>query len=126
MPRQERPAGNVHHHLGQRLVQRAQRVGVAGDAGLVAQRLGEQRAQHDAAILGRVVVVDVPVTPGGKGDVEQAVASQLDQHVVQEADAGLDRVRAGAVQHQAGGNFCLGRLAAGLGGAHPLWLETRR
>ncbi len=93
---------------------------VAADAGAVAQRLGEALAQHDAGILGGVVIVDVQVALGAQGDVDQAVAAQLLQHVVEEADAGLDVVLAGAVEIDGGGDARL------LGGARHVGAAVRR
>src|ERR1044071_3781443 len=53
---------------------------------------------EDAGILGRVVIVDVQVALGAQRDVDQAVARELLQHMVEEADAGVDVVLAGAVE----------------------------
>jgi hypothetical protein len=53
---------------------------------------------------GRVVVVDVQVALGAQRDVDQAVAAELLQHVVEEADAGVDVVDAGAVEVDGGGD----------------------
>ncbi len=62
--------------------------GVAGNPLLVAERLGHRLAEHDAGILGGVVEIDVQVALGLERDVDQGVARQLLQHVVEEADAG--------------------------------------
>jgi hypothetical protein len=56
---------------------------------LVAKRLGKRLAERDAGILDGVVVVDVEVALRADGQVDQAVAGELVQHVVEEADAGL-------------------------------------
>ena len=87
---QVRPAGDVHHRAHQRLVQRHHRVAVAADAGAVAQRLGDRRAERDAGVLDRVVAVHVEIALRLDGEVQQAVARQRLEHVVEEADAGLD------------------------------------
>ena len=71
---------------------------IAADAALVAQRLGQRLPKGDAAILDRVVVVDVQIALGAHGDVDQRVARQLVQHVVEEADPGLHVIKAGAVK----------------------------
>ncbi len=42
--------------------------------------------------------IDVQIPLGAERDVDQAVARQLLQHVIEEADAGLDVVGAGAVE----------------------------
>ncbi len=66
--------------------------------GLVAERLGDRLSQHDAGIFGGVVEIDVQVALGAQRNVDQGVARQLLQHVVEKADAGFDVVGAGAVE----------------------------
>ena len=72
--------------------------GEAAHAGLVAQRLAEHLAQHDADVLDRVVGVDVEVAGGLHGEVEAAVPAELAEHVVVEREAGRDLGRARAVE----------------------------
>ena len=69
------------------------RLAVAGDALPVAERFRERGAQRQPDILGGVVLVDVQVAVAVQGQVEQAVARQLLEHVVEEADAGADVVQ---------------------------------
>ena len=73
-------------------------VGIAGDAFHVAERLAQRCPKRDADILHRVVLVDMEVALGVDRQVDQAVAGDLVQHVVEEADAGLDPALAGAVE----------------------------
>ncbi len=73
VPGQERAAGDVDRGLGQRLIHRDQRVAEPADAALVAERLGEGRAEDDADVLGGVVEVDMQVALGADRQVEQAV-----------------------------------------------------
>src|SRR5271156_2710897 len=67
---EERPARHVERDPRQRFVHRQQAVGVAGQAALVAERLGKRLAQGDADVLNRVVIVDMAVAPppGPGGD----------------------------------------------------------
>ena len=95
---QERPARDVDRDAGQRLVHRQMHVGIAGDALHVAERLLHRLAERDADVLGGVVVVDVQVALGLDRDVDARMARQQVEHVVEEADAGRDRRRAGAVE----------------------------
>src|SRR5690606_29375846 len=60
------------------------------DAGLVAERLAERRAERQRGVLHGVVGVDVQVALGPHGQVEQPVLGELVEHVVVEADAGGD------------------------------------
>ena len=98
LPHQIGPAGNVDGATRHRLVHRQVDVGIAGDALHVAERLADGLAQRDADILHRVVLVDVEVALCLDRQVDQAVAGDLVQHVVEEADAGLDSPLAGAVE----------------------------
>ena len=93
-----RPAGEVDRGLHEHLVHRDRGVAVAGDAALVAQRLGERLAQRDRDVLDGVVGVDVQVAVGLHGEVDAAVLGQRGEHVVVEPDAGGDVDRAGAVE----------------------------
>ena len=52
---------------------------------------------RDAGVLDRVVVVDVQVALGLDRHVDQRMARQLVEHMVEEADAGRDVGLAGAV-----------------------------
>jgi hypothetical protein len=100
------------------LVHRQVRAGVARDPLLVAERLHHRLAQHDAGVLGRVVEVDVQVALGLQRDIDQRVAGQLLQHVVEEADAGRNVVGARAVEVDAG--LDLGLLGGAIDGGLPL------
>ena len=61
---EERPARHVERDARQGLVHRQEAVGVAGQAALVAERLGKRLADGDADVLDRVVIVDVAVAFG--------------------------------------------------------------
>ena len=82
---------------GQRLVHGKVERGIARDAAPLAERLGNRLADRNAGVLDRVVVVDVQVALGLDRHVDQRMARQLLQHVVEEADAGRDVEAAGAV-----------------------------
>ena len=81
------PAGEVDGAAGQRLVHRHERVAVAVDVGLVAERFGERLPERDAHVLDGVVVVHVQVALAADGEAEAAVAREEVEHVVEEADA---------------------------------------
>ena len=93
-------------------------VGIADDSGLVAERFGDRLANDDAGVLGRVMKVDVQVTLGFEGDVDQRVAGELLQHVVEEADAGGNVIGARAIEID--GRLDLGLLGGALDGSLPL------
>ena len=82
--------------------------------------------QGERRVLDRVVGVDVQVTLGAYGQVEPAVAGQLGEHVVEEADAGRDVAAARAVQVQLDPDLRLGRVPLDhRATAHPELLHRR-
>src|SRR3546814_6128315 len=83
---------------GQRLVHRRVRFAIAGDAALVAQRLGDSLAERECRILDRVMLVDMQIALHRHRDVDQRMARQLLDHMVEETDAGGNRIGAAAVE----------------------------
>ena len=61
---------------------------VAADALLVAHGLVDRLAQRDAHVLDGVVAVDVQVALGLDVQVDQAMAGDLVEHVIEKTDAG--------------------------------------
>ena len=97
------------------------------DAALVADGLGDGLAQHDADILGGVVEVHMQVALRRHRQVEQRVAGQRGQHVVEETDAGRDFGPPAAVQVQREADLGLGGGAGQAGDAgHGLHVAQRR
>ena len=88
--RQVRPAGEVHHHLDERLVERHDRVPVPGEPRLVGGRLPQRLAEADPHVLHRVVRVDLEVALRADGERHAAVARDLVEHVVEEQEPRRD------------------------------------
>ena len=116
---QEWPARYVDGDASQRFVHGHVHVGIAGDAPHVAQRLLDGLAERDSDIFGSVVLVDVQVASGLDGEVDPGVACEEIEHVVEEADPGLDRGRAAAVEIDGNRNVGLLGNSFDLGLAHP-------
>jgi PHP family Zn ribbon phosphoesterase len=73
------------------------------------------------------MLINVQITFGFEIQIEAAVPRKKLQHVIEEANARRDLVRAGAVQIQAGADIGFGRVAVQSGGAcfhetHPVEL----
>src|SRR6266545_1384837 len=85
---EERSTGQVQRDLDERLVEGHHCAGEAVHAGLVAQRLLERGAEHDAHVLDRVVGVDLEVAFRLDTQVPAPVLAELLQHVVEERDPG--------------------------------------
>ena len=92
----------------------------AGDAAPVAERAGERLAERDRRILGGVVLIDMQVAGRAQADVDQRVARELLEHMIEEADAGRDLIGAGAVEVDLDRDVGFARLAVDRGGAHGL------
>ena len=95
---QVRPAAAVERHLHQGLIEGRHKVAKAVNAAAIAQGLGQRLAHGDAHVLVGVVVVDVGVTDGADLQIQQAVAGQLVQHVVQKRHTRTHLTLAAAIQ----------------------------
>ncbi len=90
--------GEVDHHARQRFVQRHVGVAVADDALLVADGLGEGLAEGDTDVLDGVVVVDMQITLALDVQVDQPMAGDLVEHVLEEGHADVEARLASAIQ----------------------------
>jgi hypothetical protein len=118
LPHEVRPPRDVERDAHQRLVHRRIGGAVAADPALVAERLAERLAERDRAVLGGVVLVDVQVALHFQPDVDQRMAAELLDHVVEEADPGRNVVGAGPVEVDLDEDVGLCRLAGDPAGAH--------
>ena len=89
-------AAEIDRDHGQGFVHGQDEIAGAVDAFAVAQRLGEQLAEHDADVFDGVVLIDVEIAFGVEFEIEAAVLGEQLQHVIEEADAGGDLVAAAA------------------------------
>ena len=99
--------GEVDHDARQGLVQRHVAVAVTGQALLVAPGLGQRLTDGDADILDRVVGVDMEVADGLHIEVDQPVAGDLVEHVIEEGHAGGEFPLSGAIEIETHGNLRL-------------------
>nr|POE56811.1 hypothetical protein CFP56_33783 [Quercus suber] len=86
----ERAITQIDDGARQGLIERGVRVPEPREPGGAAQRALERLAQRDARVLRGVVVVDVQVAARRQRQRPPGVLRQRVQHVVQEADAGVD------------------------------------
>ena len=114
---QTRAAREIDHHARQRFIQRHIAVAVARQAALVAHRLLDRLADGNAHVFHRVVAVDVQIALALHIQIDQAVARDLVQHVVEKADAGGQLRLARAVKVEADFDLGLGGVARDFGGA---------
>src|SRR6266545_1814506 len=111
-------AAEIDRGHGQGFVHGQDEVARPVDALTVAQRLGEELSEHDADVLHGVVLIDIEVAGGPERQVEAAVAGEQLQHVVEEADAGVDLVAALALDAEGAVNAGFARVALDGGASH--------
>ena len=97
-PGEEGAAGEIDRGVDECFVHGHGGVAVAPDAALVADGAGQCLAEDDADILGGVMKIDMGVADGFDLEVEHRVTGEGGQHMVEEADAGLDLALAGPVE----------------------------
>ena len=88
------------------------------DAAALAERLVERRAQHKPNVLDGVMVVHAEIALARQLQIDEGVPGEELQHMVKEADAGVDGVDTRAIEVEAQGDV---GLAGGSGegcGAH--------
>ena len=111
-------AAEIDGDEGEGFVHGEDEVAGAIDALAIAQRFGEQLAQHDAYVFHGVVLIDVEIAIGFEGEVEASVFGEQLQHVVEETDAGGDVVAAAAFDFQGAGDARFFGVALDVGGSH--------
>ena len=108
-----RPAGDVDDGVGQRLVERHERVAVPADAGLVAERLTQRLRRSRWRRPRRVWCASTSTSPwAAHREVDHRVGRQRGEHVVVERHAGRDPGAAGAVEVELDLDPALGRRPA--------------
>jgi hypothetical protein len=88
------------------------------DAAPVAQGLGQGLAEGDAHVFVGVVIVDVGVAPGADLQVDQPVAADLVEHVVEERHTGAHRALARAIEAERHPHIGFAGDAVDRAGAH--------
>ena len=93
--------GKIDRAYGERFVHCHDKITRAQDAALVAERFLDGFPKCDADIFHRMVLVHVKIAHAFEFEVETAVLGKAFQHVIEEANARGDVVRARAVNVQA-------------------------
>src|SRR5262249_39973557 len=105
VPDADCPAAQIKRGGNERLVHRQGRRAVPGNARFIAERLRQGLAKTDADVLHRVVGIDVQVALGVDVEIDQAVAGEQVEHVVEETQTRGKLGRAGTVEVDAEGDF---------------------
>src|SRR5262245_53014265 len=91
----KRPPGNIDRHPRQGFVHGQVHIRKARNPRHVAQGLTQRLAESNAGIFDGVVLIDVKIALGTNFHVDERMASELLQHMVEETDAGRDIGKAG-------------------------------
>ena len=95
------PAGTIERHLHQRLIEGSNEMTEANDASAVAEGLSQGLAHCNPDVFIGVVIIDVGVAHGIDLQINQAMAADLMQHVIQEGHASSGLALTAAIQIQA-------------------------
>jgi len=97
------PAAAVQRHLHQRLIEGCHEMPKAVNAAAIAQGLGQGLPHGDAHVLVGVVIIDVGVADSADFQVQQPMAGELVQHVIEKRHARthLAAPRAVEIEHNA-------------------------
>src|SRR5262249_44332088 len=90
----------VYRRRHEHFIHGHRRAAVAADTPLVCPRLSQRLAVADADVLDRVMRIHLQIAGSLDGQVNQAVLGQKGEHMVEEADPGLDISAAGAVEFE--------------------------
>jgi len=93
-------------------------IAVTADPGAVAEGLADRLADGDGAVFRGVVLVHMKIALDAAGDVDQRMAAELLDHMVEKADPGGDLIGSRAVQVDLHGDVGLVSLADDRGCAH--------
>src|SRR5690606_20919684 len=116
--------GKVDDHPREGLIEGHVSMAVPAHAGLVAHGGRKGLAQRDADVFHGVMVVDVDVAIAVDVEVDQAVAGDLVEHVVQEGNPGVDALAARAIEIDGCSHAGFLGIAGNVGGTH-VRLECR-
>ena len=92
-----RATGNIQRAAGQTFVHRQHKPKTV-DPALIAQRQPQRLAQRQPGIFHGVVIVNIEVAANVNFKTEAAVGGDLIEHMIEEADAGVDFAAAFAIQ----------------------------
>ena len=118
VPHQIGPVGDINRHPGERFVHGDQGAAKTADAGKIAQRLFHGLADDDGGVFGGVVEIDMQVAGSPHLEVDHGMAAKAVQHMVQEADAGINVAHPGAIQVERDADIGFAGFAFNSGGTH--------
>ena len=115
-------ARNIERATAQRLVHWRIGMAITDDAAPLSQSLGHRLTKGNRRIFNRVMLVDVQVALDPAPDVDQRMAAELFDHVIEKSDPGRYVILAGAIEIDLDRDVGFVRFPGDSGGAHGLRL----
>src|SRR5260370_42062523 len=102
---------DIDHRAAERLIERHDRVAKPPDTRTIAERLAKRAAHHDPDVLDRVMLVDMEIAARLDHQIEEAMAREALEHMVEERHAGMNFDAPRTVQRERHRDRRLARLA---------------
>jgi hypothetical protein len=115
-----RASGAIKNHLHQRFIQRCHKVTKAVDPATITQGLREGLTERNPNVLIGVMVVNVRIAICRDLQIDQAMAADLMQHVIEKGHTSARLTSAAAVKPEPNADIGLACNAVNLPSAHAL------
>src|SRR6266851_6877707 len=102
---------DIDHRAAERLIERHDRVAKPPNTRTIAERLAKRAAHHDPHILDRVMLIDMEVAARLDHQIEEAMAREAFEHMVEKRHAGMNFAAPRTVQREHHRDRRLARLA---------------
>ncbi len=91
-------ARNIQHNARKSFVHRRMGFAIPANPGLIAERLCQRLTQRQRAVFGGVVLIDVQIARDLHRHIDQRMAAELFDHVIEKADPGVNVIGARAIE----------------------------
>lgn len=115
---ESRPPGEIEHHPRQRFVERHVSVAVTTQSFFVAQRLRQRLPDRNANVFDRMMRIDMQIAVGAHLKVDQSMAGDLVEHMIEKRNAGRKLSLTGTVKIQTNRNLGFERISGNFGLPH--------
>src|SRR5579864_2137453 len=105
------PPADIDHRAAERLIERDSGVPETPDTRTIPQRLAKRAPHHDPDILDRMMLIDMKVAARLDHEIEEAMAREALQHMVEKWYAGMNFAAPRTVQRERHRDRRLARLA---------------
>src|SRR6266852_6842582 len=102
---------DIDHRAAERLIERDRGVPETPDTRTIPQRLAKRAAHHDPDVLDRVMLIDREVAARLDHQIEEAMAREALEHMVEKRHAGMNFAAPRTVQRERHRDRRLARLA---------------